>query len=148
MEKRTKSLTRDKAHAKSPKGDRPLALFEMLREARLNRHLSQQELARKLGLRQRQISDLERASKDPRLSTVQNVARALNLDLLLVPRHLIPAIEGLQRVGTESTKRPMYALTDDDDDDADPDTQSAMELGSDPAPKDQQTRRRPKEPRS
>ena len=85
---------------------------------------------------------------DPRLSTVQNVARALDLELLLIPRHLIPAIEGLQRVGTESTKRPMYALTDDDDDDADRDSQSATELGSDAAPEDQHTRRRPpKEPR-
>lgn len=119
----------------------------MLRTARLTRGLSQQDLARKLGLHQRQISDLERASMDPRLSTVQNVARALDFELLLVPRHLIPAIEGLQRAGNESTKRPMYALTDDADVESDRDTQSAMELGSDPPPMDQPTRHRPKEPR-
>jgi transcriptional regulator with XRE-family HTH domain len=148
MSKRYKSLNSDKASKISPKRDSSRALFDILREARLNRHLSQQEVARKLGLRQRQISDLERASMDPRLSTVQNVARALDLELLLVPRHLIPAIEGLQRVGTESTNRPMYALTDDDDDDdADRDSQSPTELGSDAAPEDQQTRRAPKEPR-
>ncbi len=112
----------------------------------MDRGLSQQDLARKLGLHQRQISDLERASMDPRLSTVQNVARALDFELLLVPRHLIPAIEGLQRVGNESPKRPMYALSDDDAE-SDRDPQSATELGADPAPETQPTRHRPKEPR-
>jgi transcriptional regulator with XRE-family HTH domain len=148
MVTRQKTLKSDNTSVESPKRDTQRELFDALRTARLNRGLSQQELAGKLGLHQRQISDLERASMDPRLSTVQNVARALDLELLLVPRHLIPAIEGLQRVGTESTKRPMYALSnDDDDDEADPDSQSVTELGGDPAPEDQQTRRRPKERR-
>jgi transcriptional regulator with XRE-family HTH domain len=71
-------------------------------------------LASKLGLRQRQISDLERATIDPRLSTLQNVARALDLELMLIPRHLISAVEGLQRAGTDSAKRPMYALGEDE----------------------------------
>jgi len=149
MRKRQQTLKSDNTRSESPKRDAQQALFDTLRTARLNRGLSQQELAGKLGLHQRQISDLERASMDPRLSTVQNVARALDLELLLLPRHLIPAIEGLQRAGTESTKRPMYALTDDDDDDDDAgrDTQSGRELGSEPAPRNQQTRRRFKEPR-
>ena len=124
-----------------------MALFETLRDARLRRHLSQQDLARKLGLGQRQISDLERASQDPRLSTVQNVARALDLELLLVPRHLIPAVEGLQRAGNEPAKRPMYALTDDDDLDPGADTRATRELGYDYAPADEPTPRKSKEPR-
>jgi len=130
----------------SPNSDTRRALFDTLRAARLNRGLSQQDLARKLGLHQRQISDLERASMDPRLSTVQNVARALDFEVLIVPRHLIPAIEGLLRGGHESPKRPLYALTDEDAD-SDRDTESVMELGSEPAPTDQPTRRRPQEPR-
>jgi hypothetical protein len=52
--------------------------------------------AQKLGLRQRQISDLERGTTDSRLSTIQNVARALDLDLMLIPRHLLAAVEALQ----------------------------------------------------
>jgi len=50
---------------------------------------------------------------DPRLSTIQNAARALDLELMLIPRHLISAVEGLQRAGVERLKRPMYALGDD-----------------------------------
>ena len=114
MGKRVKSLQSDTTSIASSRSDIAIALSDLLREARLKRHLSQQELASKLGLRQRQISDLERARIDPRLSTLQNVARALDLELTLIPRHLISAVEGLQRAGTDSAKRPVYALGDDD----------------------------------
>jgi transcriptional regulator with XRE-family HTH domain len=90
------------------------ALAEVLRATRLSRQLSQAELAHKLGLRQRQISDLERATTDPRLSTIHNVARALELELMLIPRHLISAVNALQRSGSDAAKRPLYALGDDD----------------------------------
>ena len=99
----------------------------MLREARLRRGLTQQALAARLGLGQRQISDLERATKDPRLSTVQNVARALDLEVTIVPRHLIAAVEGLHRAGATSDSRPMYAL-DEDEAESDPDEPRA-EIG-------------------
>ena len=129
MPKRPKSLNGDSKTSISPKRDIRQALFDVLREARRKRHLSQQELARKLGVRQRQISDLERAAMDPRLSTIQNVARALDLELMLIPRHLISAVEGLQRASSDSTKRPMYAL-DDDDAETDPRDHPRVEVGT------------------
>lgn len=93
----------------------PVGLSASLRDARAARGLSQQQLAGRLGLGQRQISDLERAANDARLSTIQNVARALDLELMLVPRHLITAVESLQRSTTEASgNRPMYSLGDDD----------------------------------
>ena len=103
----------------------------MLRDARLIRGLSQQELAARLGLGQRQISDLERATKDPRLSTIQNVARALDLEVTLIPRHLITAVEGLQRVGTTSGNQPLYALSDEE---AEPNDQARTEIGGGDVP--------------
>jgi transcriptional regulator with XRE-family HTH domain len=81
-----------------------------LKDARLSRRLTQQALAHRLGLRQRQISDLERATTDPRLSTVQDVARTLDLELVLIPRPLIAAVQALQRPSPNSGGRPMYAL--------------------------------------
>lgn len=106
----SKSRVRDTSSSESSIRDIHGALVDLLKEARLERRLSQQELARKLGMRQRQISDLERAAMDPRLSTIQNVARALDLELMLVPRSLITAVEGLRRAGAEPGKRPLYAL--------------------------------------
>jgi len=65
---------------------------------------------------------------DPRLSTVQNVARALDLELMLIPRHLITAVEGLHRASRgSSANRPMYALSDDD---AEPDSNEHVEIGA------------------
>ncbi len=53
---------------------------------------------------------------DPRVSTVETVARALDLELMLVPRSLITAVENLHRAsGDGSGSRPMYALSDDED---------------------------------
>ena len=88
-----------------------MTLFEELRAARLASGLSQGALAGRLGLHQRQISDLERAAMDPRLSTLQDVARGLELDLMLVPRALIPVVEGLLhgRAGAPD-EQPLYAL--------------------------------------
>lgn len=129
MSKRLQSRKSDNKTPVSPKGDTYKTLLEVLRESRLTRDLTQQELARKLGIRQRQISDLERSTIDPRLSTIQNVARALDLELMLIPRHLISTIEGLQRAAVGSIKRPMYAL-DDNETESHQDDQTHVEVGS------------------
>ena len=113
-----KSLTRDSKAAASRRSDTALSLSDVLRDARQRKNLSQQEVAHKLGLRQRQISDLERAAADSRLSTIHNVARALDLELMLVPRHLIAAVEALQRAGADASKQSLYALDDDTEDTA------------------------------
>jgi HTH-type transcriptional regulator / antitoxin HipB len=114
MEEPSKSLKRDADGVASSTGDVHRRLSGLLLEARTRKQLTQRQLAEKLGYRQRQISDLERARTDPRLSTIQNVARALDLELLLIPRHLITAVDSLLRAGSDSATRPMYALGDDE----------------------------------
>lgn len=116
---------------------------DVLRSARLSRELTQVELAAKLGLRQRQISDLERVTIDPRLSTIHNVARALDLELMLIPRHLIAAVEALQRVGSDAGKRPLYALGDEDTPGA-ADQPSQPEVGDSREPADRLEHARPR----
>lgn len=108
-----KYLTSDDKQQTSRTGDEALSLSDVLRNARREKQFSQEQLAQKLGLGQRQISDLERAVSDSRISTVQNVARALDLELMLIPRHLIATVEALQRSGADAAKRPLYALGDE-----------------------------------
>ena len=129
MSKRIKSPNRDNKTSVSLTDDTHQAVFDVLRKTRLSRNLTQEQLARKLGIRQRQISDLERSTMDPRLSTIQNVARALDLELMLIPRQLISTIEGLQRAAVGSIKRPMYAL-DDDEAESHQGDQARAEVGS------------------
>lgn len=127
MARRIQSLTRDEKPGKSPISDsRTSLLADVLRTRRLTRELSQAALAAKIGLRQRQISDLERGTVDVRVSTIQNVARALDLELMLIPRHLISAVEALQRSNAEGDQRPLYALGDEEE--AAPD-ESHVEVG-------------------
>jgi transcriptional regulator with XRE-family HTH domain len=115
MAKRVKSSKSDSAANISLERDTWTALSEILRDTRLKRLLTQHQLAGKLGLRQRQISDLERSTTDPRLSTIQNVARALDLEVMLVPRQLITAVQGLLRGGAPGARRPLYSLGDEID---------------------------------
>ena len=119
MPRSTRSRERGARERPASDVDARTLLLGALRDARLARDLSQQALAHRLGLHQRQISDLERGAMDPRLSTIQNVGRALDLELMLVPRHLINTVLNLQRSDiTASGDQPMYPL---DDDDAEPD---------------------------
>jgi transcriptional regulator with XRE-family HTH domain len=50
-----------------------------LRRQRLARGLSQEQLAEKTGLHPSEVSRLERAVRDPRLSTIVKVARGLGV---------------------------------------------------------------------
>ncbi len=111
-----KSSKRVARSTKALKRDAFAVLGPLLRSTREQRGLTQKELADRLGVRQRQISDLERSAMDPRFSTVQDVARALELELVLVPRQLVSAVEGLQRAGRDP-RMPMYTLDDEGDED-------------------------------
>jgi transcriptional regulator with XRE-family HTH domain len=128
MDGQSKSPRSDTGDETSSTNDVHRKLSHLLLEARTRKHLTQQQLAEKLGYRQRQISDLERARTDPRLSTIQNVARALDLELVLIPRHLITTVQGLLRAGSDSATRPMYALGDEETAGS-PDSESHTEVG-------------------
>lgn len=95
----------------SRKRDSFAQVGRVLHATREQKGLSQKALADSLGLHQRQISDLERAAMDPRFSTVQDVVRALGLEIMLVPRQLVSTFEGLQRRERgEASSTPMYRL--------------------------------------
>lgn len=65
-----------------------------LRRARLAAGLSQVELSKKLGVTQGTISRAE-VGRDSRSSTLVELARALDLDLTIVPRRLRSTVERL-----------------------------------------------------
>jgi transcriptional regulator with XRE-family HTH domain len=65
-----------------------------IRQARVDRKLSQIQLAKLLGLTQGTISRAE-SGGDLRLGTLVEIARALDLEPVLVPRRLIPALEAI-----------------------------------------------------
>ena len=56
-----------------------VAFGRTVRKARRDRDLSQEALADEAGLSAKHIGEIERANKDPRLSTVLKIAKALEL---------------------------------------------------------------------
>lgn len=85
-----------------------------LKAARRTRGLKQSELGAKLGLPQSHISKIEKGGTDPRLSTVADMARLLDLELMLIPRHLLPAIRGLIQ-GIDEEQEPRWKPDESDD---------------------------------
>jgi transcriptional regulator with XRE-family HTH domain len=76
---------------------------ELIREVhgqRVKAALSQRALAARSGLTQAHISQIETGRLEPGLSSFIQMARALDLEVVLVPKKLLPAVEGVLRSTT------------------------------------------------
>ncbi len=82
------------------------SILEQLKIARQEKGLKQSEFGNKLGLPQSHISKIERGETDPRLSTVVDMARIVDRELILVPRRLAPAIRPMIEGGHD--QEPMW----------------------------------------
>ena len=67
----------------------------------------------KAGVTQTQISGIERGGVDVRVGTVMKVARTLGLEMMFVPRELVPATQALL-AGEGAEEQPLYALKEED----------------------------------
>lgn len=68
---------------------------DFARTIRLQRNrkgISQSELGHRLKMPQSQIARIEAGDRDIRLSTLTEIARALDLEPMLIPKRLIPAV--------------------------------------------------------
>lgn len=74
-----------------------LSLAEQLKAARTEKGLSQRALGQKVGVPQSHISKIESGQVDIKTSSLIELARALGLEPMLVPRRLMPALEALSR---------------------------------------------------
>lgn len=70
-------------------------LAQTLREARIARGLTQRELAERAGFGQNRLALIEAGQVDLRTSTLVQLARALDLELVLTPRRVLPAVQSL-----------------------------------------------------
>jgi transcriptional regulator with XRE-family HTH domain len=70
-----------------------------LKAARQQKGLSQRELSAKAGVPQGHISKIENGAVDLKLSSLIALARILDLEIMAVPRRLVPAVQALARTG-------------------------------------------------
>jgi transcriptional regulator with XRE-family HTH domain len=80
-----------------------------LKVARQRKGLSQRELGSRVGVPQSHISKIESGAVDLQTSSLLEIARGLDLELMLVPRALVPTVQSLQR--STDTDRPRNVET-------------------------------------
>lgn len=82
-------------------------LLSQIRDVREASRTSQRALSERTGLTQSHISQIESRKLEPGLSTFIELARALDLEPVLVPKKLLPAVFGIIRAqaGPDATVR-------------------------------------------
>lgn len=68
-----------------------------LKRARTAKGLSQSELGHRVGVPQSHISKIEKGDVDIKLSSLIQIARALDLEVKLVPKKALPAVDSIVR---------------------------------------------------
>lgn len=110
------------SHMKAKRLDAlPADIRRSLVETRRAKGWTQVELGRQVGLPQVHISDIETGKVVPRFDTLLDLVRVLGYDLLLVRRHVVPAVQALirdydrpdARRDPDEGERPLYATNDE-----------------------------------
>ena len=97
-------------------------LADTLKNARRAKGLSQRALGKKVAVPQSHVSKIENGAVDPRVSSFMELARALDLELMLVPRKTVSAVQSIIRgdagcaFPVDESARPAYSLDEDDHD--------------------------------
>ena len=95
-----------------------LPIGSMIRLARQKLGLSQRAFAAKAGIGQNMVAGIE-LGRDARLTTLEKMARAANLEIVLVPREILPAVQALLaahgegRPLDEEMGKPMHTLDEE-----------------------------------
>ena len=96
-------------------------IIDALKSTRTTKGLSQRALSERTGVPQSHISKIESGGADIRLSSLTELARALDLDLRLVPLKAVPAVESVVRAtvptvtatpAVKELNRALYAVRD------------------------------------
>lgn len=88
-------------------------IVEALKAARLKKGLSQRALSVKAKIPQSHISKIESGTVDLQTSSLIELSRLLDLELMLVPRKWVPVLESLMTETPEQV--PMYRLDEEED---------------------------------
>jgi transcriptional regulator with XRE-family HTH domain len=95
------------------------AIGDHFRRARLTARLTQEQVADLAGISRPRYRDVETGAAAARTTTLINIARALGLEMMLVPQTMVPAIEALLHPETEDD-RPAFSPQQESDDDSRP----------------------------
>ena len=90
-------------------------LIKELRLARKKKGMTQLELANSVGLPQSHISSIEHGKIDIRISTLIQVARILDYEIILIPRQLNSLVKALIEGKENSDVEPLWQPDEGED---------------------------------
>jgi transcriptional regulator with XRE-family HTH domain len=82
-------------------------LGHQFRESRQRAKLTQDQVALRAGLSRVSYRAIETGATAPRASTLVNIARALGMEMMLVPKEIVPAVNAMLHAGDED--QPAFA---------------------------------------
>lgn len=99
-------------------GSNPLlvGIGETLKRAREASDLTQEEVAKRAGISRPRYRDIEKGDAAARATTFINVARALGLEVMLVPQAAVPAVNAMLRASKDED-RPAFTSDSEESDD-------------------------------
>lgn len=94
----------------------PIDFLNRIRLQRRQRGISQSELGQLVKMPQSHLARIERGLTDVRLSTVTEIARALDLEPMLIPKHLVPAVRYMIEAPQQPSMAPPKLVGNDPED--------------------------------
>jgi len=78
------------------------------RKARVAAGLSQEQIALRANISRPRYRDIETGAAAARATTLVNVARALGMEMMLIPQALVPAIQSMLQPAAGDDDRPAF----------------------------------------
>jgi DNA-binding XRE family transcriptional regulator len=85
----------------------------LFRQGRQRARLTQDQVASRAGLSRPSYRAIETGAAAARASTLVNIARALEMEMMLIPKQLVPAVEAMLHAGDED--QPAFTADPEDD---------------------------------
>ena len=92
-----------------------LDIGKLLKAARKDRQLTQEQVADMSGISRPRYREIEAGSTAARTTTLINIARALGLELMLIPQAMVPAVDALLRPHDDLDDLPAFMAHPDGD---------------------------------
>ena len=87
----------------------------VLKKARLASALTQEQVADLAGISRPRYRDIETGAAAARTTTLINIARALGMEVMLIPQAVVPAVEAMLRPNDDDDFPAFVSRPDDDD---------------------------------
>jgi transcriptional regulator with XRE-family HTH domain len=95
--------------------DALLEIGQLLKATRKVRQLTQEQVADMAGISRPRYREIEAGSSSARTTTLINIARALGLELMLIPQAMVPAVGALLRPQDDLDDLPAFMAHPNED---------------------------------